>query len=177
MGPVIRCPDCQAENVTNALYCNQCGTYLLEDEIKKTDPLDTEETGWLGITADLERGSPPRPDHTPVAIRLKIGPEKREVELPLDKPLLIGRTDEDADIFPEIDVTDDIAPDKSVSRRHAVITKTENKVMIEDVGSINGTFINSRKLTPFVTEPLKNGDTLQLGTLLIEVEIVTDKEH
>lgn len=170
---MIICPACQAENVINALYCNQCGAYLLEDGRKKTDPLAADETGWMGETLEIESVARPQPSLAPTAIRLRIGPEKRIVEMSLEKSILIGRGDPDSNIFPEVDVTDDIAPDKSVSRRHAVITKTENQVIIEDVGSINGTYLNGKRVASHNPEPLNNGDTLQCGKLLIEIELVT----
>lgn len=172
---MIKCPTCQAENIINALYCNQCGAYLLEDDLKKTDPLAGDDTGWMGDTLEIESAARPQPGLAPAAIRLRIGPEKRVVEMSLEKPILIGRGDADSNIFPEIDVTDDIAPDKSVSRRHAVITKAENQVIVEDVGSINGTYVNGKRLASHNPEPLNNGDTLQCGKLLIEVELITNK--
>ena len=49
-------------------------------------------------------------------------------------------------------------------------------VIIEDQDSINGTFINSRKLAPYLPESLENGDTLHLGMVALEVKILTLKE-
>ena len=43
--------------------------------------------------------------------------------------------------------------------------------MVEDLGSINGTFINGKRLAPYLPEALHDGDQLQLGKLLIEVEL------
>ena len=43
--------------------------------------------------------------------------------------------------------------------------------MVEDLGSINGTFINGKRLAPYLPEVLSHGDQLQLGKLLIEVEL------
>ena len=97
------------------------------------------------------------------------------MEASLAQPILIGRRDTDSNIFPGLDVTDDIAPDKSVSRRHAVISRHENQVTIEDVGSINGTYVNGKRLASYDVEPLHDGDTIQCGRLLIEVEIVTER--
>jgi pSer/pThr/pTyr-binding forkhead associated (FHA) protein len=39
------------------------------------------------------------------------------------------------------------------------------------LGSANGTFINGKKLVPYLFESLNDGDLLQLGTLLIKVKI------
>ena len=59
----------------------------------------------------------------------------------------------------------------TVSRRHARILKREGTVVVEDLGSINGTFINGKRLAPYLPEALHDGDQLQLGKLLIEVEL------
>ena len=169
---MIKCPFCQISYVDNTIYCAECGHYLLEDEKRETDRLEDEKAGWLGehiepgIDSSLHVGS------RTLTIRFSIGSNKRVVELPLEKVVHIGRVDPNLNIFPEIDVTDDIAPEKSVSRRHARIARDGGRIIVEDLGSVNGTFINSKKLDPYLPEPLGSGDTLQLGTLLIEVEIL-----
>jgi pSer/pThr/pTyr-binding forkhead associated (FHA) protein len=58
-----------------------------------------------------------------------------------------------------------------MKRRHASIFKQGTGVLVEDMGSINGTFVNDKRLDPYLTEPLKDGDTLQLERLLIKVNL------
>lgn len=113
-----------------------------------------------------------QPGPKPRAIRLKIGANKREVEMPLGRIINIGRVDPASNTFPEIDLSVDGTPANSVSRRHARILKQDDTVVVEDGGSINGTFVNGKKLDPYLPEVLNDGDTLQLGTLLIEVKIL-----
>jgi len=91
------------------------------------------------------------------------------VDLPLTKEVIIGRLDPASDCFPEIDLTSDGGLKKGVSRRHAKITRRGNEVFIEDLGSMNGTFLNRKKLTPYLPQVLKNGDELQLGRLILRV--------
>jgi pSer/pThr/pTyr-binding forkhead associated (FHA) protein len=62
----------------------------------------------------------------------------------------IGRTP-DCDIF-----LDDV----TVSRRHAVVARAETGFAIEDLGSLNGTFLNRRRIE---RAPLENGDEVQIG--------------
>lgn len=108
----------------------------------------------------------------PIAIQLKIGADKkREVEVNLNKTINLGRVDPTATVFPEVDLTDEGPPAKSVSRRHARILRRENTVVLEDLGSINGTFVNGRKITPYVPVTLQDGDIMQLGRIPIEVAI------
>jgi len=60
-----------------------------------------------------------------------------------------------------------VLKDNSVSRVHARIDLAEGKVIIEDLGSSNGTFINGAKVSSFV---LNDGDTLEVGNFMFSVE-------
>jgi len=169
---VIKCPFCGTTHVANTLFCSECGTYLLEDDRRGTDPLGTDEIGWVGEGED-EHGSSPLVKGTgPLSIRLKIGDQERKVEASLEKAIHMGRLDPASDVFPEIDLTKDNGLEKGVSRRHARILKREGTVVVEDLGSINGTFINGKRLAPYLPEVLHQGDQLQLGKLLIEIELL-----
>jgi pSer/pThr/pTyr-binding forkhead associated (FHA) protein len=169
---MIKCQFCQATHVDNTIFCSECGYYLLEDTGRETDPLDTVEMDLrkqVGsepkMVTSLQRGG------EALAIRLKIGPNKREVEMPLNIITHLGRVDAAASVFPEVDLTDDSDVSHGVSRRHARILKQAGTVIIEDMGSINGTFVNGKRLDPYLPEILNDGDILCLGKLQIDVKI------
>ncbi|MEM7346845.1 MAG: FHA domain-containing protein [Chloroflexota bacterium] len=168
---MIKCPFCGTSHVANTLFCSECGTYLLEDDRRGTDPLGTDEIGWVGEGEEDIDDSDDVKGTGPLAIRLRIGESKREVEAPLNKAVHLGRLDPASDVFPEIDLTNDNGLEKGTSRRHARILKREGTVVIEDLGSINGTFVNGKRLAPYLPEVLNHGDQLQLGKLLVEVEM------
>ncbi len=168
---MIKCPFCGTTHVANTLFCSECGTYLLEDDQRGTDPLGTDEIGWVGEGEEGADDSPNAKGTGPLAIRLRIGDHAREIEAPLNKAVHLGRLDPASDVFPEIDLTNDNGLEKGVSRRHARILKREGTVVVEDLGSINGTFINGKRLAPYLPEVLHSQDQLQLGKLLIEVEM------
>jgi pSer/pThr/pTyr-binding forkhead associated (FHA) protein len=141
----------------------------LEDDQVGTDPLGTGEIGWIGTEEEgsehfAQQGS------GPLGVRLYIGESGREVVVPLTKAVHLGRLDPASDIIPEVDLSEDGGSQKGVSRRHARILKRGRTVMLEDLGSINGTFINGKRLAPYLAEALYDGDQVQLGTLLIEIE-------
>ena len=56
-------------------------------------------------------------------------------------------------------------PDNSVSRKHAVIRRTEEGFEIEDLGSTNGTFIGGQQISQTL---LNSGDTIRLGSFLFK---------
>jgi hypothetical protein len=60
-------------------------------------------------------------------------------------------------------------PDKEISRRHTAVRQTERGVEIEDLGSMNGTFVDGRRITDPVT--LTIGGTIEVGSSQIRVEV------
>jgi pSer/pThr/pTyr-binding forkhead associated (FHA) protein len=91
------------------------------------------------------------------------------LEVPLTKPIRLGRIDPREGVYPDVDLTTDLAMEHGVSREHACIFRRGNAVEVEDLASTNGTMLNGTRLAPYLPAPLKDGDQLQLGRLLIEV--------
>jgi len=73
-----------------------------------------------------------------------------EIELVKDE-FFIGR----------IEGNDLVVPEPSVSRRHARIIQQDHQILLEDLGSSNGTYINGQRLS--VPTLLKSGDSFTLG--------------
>lgn len=59
------------------------------------------------------------------------------------------------------DAADVTIPSSAVSRRHAKLTRENDGYVIEDLGSSNGTYVNSQKLT--APRALRAGDQIRLG--------------
>lgn len=55
------------------------------------------------------------------------------------------------------------------SRHHAVVTFDRGSLMLEDLNSLNGTFINRQRIYPGQVRPLKAGDVVQIGTVQLRV--------
>jgi pSer/pThr/pTyr-binding forkhead associated (FHA) protein len=146
---------------------------MLENNTQETDPLEITEIGWVGTNQNNNQRErlPLAAETSPLAIRLRIGRQKREVELLLNRVITLGRTDPASNVFPEVDLTYDGELAQSVSRRHAAITRQKGLIFVEDLASINGTFMNGKRLIPFVPEAISHGDIIQLGKLLIEVNL------
>ena len=174
---MIVCAFCQKAHVHNTLYCDECGTYLIEDDKRGTQPFGTEEKPSVSYMPGKSTHHPLshlEPD--PVILRLKIR-NNHKIEVLLEKSIYVGRQNGQAkNNAPDIDLSSEGIPAKSVSRRHARISQRGNVVIIEDQDSINGTYINCKKLAPYLPEALKNGDTLHLGMVAIEVNILTQEE-
>ena len=164
---MIKCPVCQAEHPENTLFCDECGSYLQGGNQKETDPLAAAEVTWMEREETVE--APEVEVTSPLGLKLAIPDSGRDMEVPLTKEVNIGRLDPASASFPDIDLTSDGGLEKGVSRRHAKITRRGSEVFIEDLGSINGIFLNRKKLTPYLPQALKSGDELQLGKLVLRV--------
>lgn len=61
-----------------------------------------------------------------------------------------------------------IGGESTVSRRHAEIVRTDGSLMVRDLGSTNGTFVNGVRIES--DSPLSLGDTVQFGAVRFKVE-------
>jgi hypothetical protein len=61
-----------------------------------------------------------------------------------------------------------VVDDESVSRQHAAVTRERDRVVLNDLGSTNGTWINGRRLSR--TQELHAGDTIRLGQVSMTFE-------
>jgi len=94
-----------------------------------------------------------------IVCRLRIQDEGRERLFTVgDRPIVIGRA-------PDCDVH---LPHESISRQHARIAREDDGWVLRDLGSKNGSRVNTFHVSEQV---LRNGDRLDLGALRIYVEI------
>ena len=78
---------------------------------------------------------------------------------------LIGRFDSVTGMHPEVDLTGE-DQSRNISRRHARLVVKEGKFFVaEEIGTMNGTFLNGKKLANGVLTPIKDGDELVLCRL------------
>lgn len=88
---------------------------------------------------------------------------------------VIGRSDNSSSYTPDIDLAIYSAQEKGVSRRHAVLVRYKGLVQVIDLDSVNGTFINGKRLSPQLPYNLNSGDRLSLANLdLIISRVVND---
>lgn len=84
---------------------------------------------------------------------------------------LIGRLDAEKGVFPDIDLTpyDDAL---GVSRRHAEVLRRGYRWFAQDLGSLNGTWLNDYQLTPGRPVALQPGDHITVGHILLRFDSV-----
>ena len=142
---IVYCQECGFQNPEASNYCARCGALLHKGEVsaETTQSLSPEEVGEL--------------EHEPVVglegpalVVRQGGGRAGESFHPTGERTRIGRSPE-CEIF-----LDDV----TVSRNHAVLIARADGYAVEDQGSLNGTFVNRRRID---TALLQGGDELQIG--------------
>ncbi len=147
---MITCPACGYEMGDAARFCAMCGERLSGTESTTTMPVLDDQTLTKELSSDDIAAIEELPVGSALLMVLK-GPAAGARFLLRDDRVVAGRRGE-SDIF-----LDDI----TVSRRHAAFIRKDGSFLIEDLGSLNGTYVNRRLLK----EPLllRNGDEVQIG--------------
>jgi pSer/pThr/pTyr-binding forkhead associated (FHA) protein len=83
----------------------------------------------------------------------------------------LGRVSEGQPVMPDVDLTPYQAYANGVSRLHAVLKRNGPRVVVKDLGSANGTYVNGKRLTPETERLLNHGDIVALGKLKFQVLI------
>jgi hypothetical protein len=166
---MIRCEDCGAAQSPGTLYCSECGRFLLADR-------DQAQEAPLPFTDALDRPHAPpllgqglAPSEAANFLTVVIPSSGRRIQLDLSQEIAVGRTDPANDHYPGLDLTEDQGSALGVSRMHATIQPSPEGVLLVDAGSANGTYLNGYHLPPQLPYPLRSGDEVRFGRLLVHV--------
>ena len=143
---MIVCPSCGSDNTPDSNYCRRCGSRLKSvdaAEVTLAFSLGDQDTGAARIPPDGLIAGPV------LLIRTGGGREGEVIALGVDV-LTIGRSPH-SDLF-----LDDV----TVSRHHARIILDDAGFTVEDLNSLNGTYVNRRRIE---RHQLSDGDELQIG--------------
>lgn len=143
------CNNCGHENPAESNFCSSCGAVLAQEQpgtdttmtfaaIKDAEP----EEEFAVPLEELEEGK--------ALLLVRKGPEAGS-KFSWDNEVVVAGREPDSDIF---------LGDVTVSRKHAEIRLEGSKFRIVDSGSLNGTFVNSKRVE---SAELSNGDEIQIG--------------
>jgi putative ABC transport system ATP-binding protein len=145
------------------------GTWVNDVRIVRPTRLHSGDVVRLGETL-LEVLGEPVPDPLaasgPSATVVESAPASGHVLLVREGPVAGQRLDVDSELVlgREADLTID---DPQISRRHAVIKPIDGALEVADLGSLNGTWVNGRRITTPVR--LSPGDVVKFGESVLEV--------
>jgi hypothetical protein len=158
------CPNCSHNNRVGVLICDNCGASIFDDLFRHTKEVraaapESVRTASLETRCLVEGSS--------VVIRIADAPTP--IRFVPEKPVVLGRVNNQNPRRPDIDLTVYRAFEKGVSCRHASIQQDENRLVIADLGSTNGTCVNGERLPPHEPCTLRDGDEVRLGNLFLKV--------
>jgi hypothetical protein len=166
---MIVCPNCQHQELPGALFCSECGAQLAftdklsKESIQKVEK-ETKKPVAEPVAAQPKSGSGSQ-------ISLNLIDAGKMLSLVGRNEFTLGRITEGQPILPDIDLTPFEAYSQGVSRLHAALKIINQRVVVVDLGSSNGTRVNGQKIVPNVDYPINHGDVLALGRLRIQMLI------
>ena len=145
----LHCSECGFVNPEGANYCQKCGAYLARPE-GHDEP--STLTYKIAETGDFERVDiEEMVEAEGAAVVIRSGGGRSGESFAIDRERMsIGRTP-DAPIF-----LDDV----TVSRNHALLVRRREGLYIDDLGSLNGTYVNRKRIESHL---LEDGDEIQVG--------------
>ena len=144
----LHCSECGFVNPEGANYCQRCGAHLTASEATN-EPATAAYR--VGETGEIEAVEIERVVAGGAALVIRAGGGRAGESFPLaGEHMSIGRRP-DSDVF-----LDDV----TVSRDHAILVRRGDEVFLDDLGSLNGTYVNRRRID---SHRLEDGDEVQIG--------------
>jgi len=159
------CPYCNFDNREGVFFCEECGQPFVGNQAVATSQLMPEDQAnsrgritWG--TARFDRTSS-------IVVHIRDHPDPISL-IPKDE-ILLGRSDNQSNVIPDLDVGPYGAAEQGVSRRHAAIRRGEDTLTLVDLGSTNGTHLNGQRLIPYQPRVLRDGDEIRMGKLVMHI--------
>ena len=131
----VHCPECGFVNPEGANYCQKCGAYLGRPEGADEPTTMTYKVDETGEYTPVDIEEEVEDAGAALVIRSGGGRAGESFQITGDR-MSIGRTP-DAGVF-----LDDV----TVSRNHALLVRRQDGIYIDDLGSLNGSYVNRRRI-------------------------------
>lgn len=141
------CERCFARNEAGNTFCKVCG-----EELPET---------LADVDGDVTRRLVPAAARAQLIVEVGNG---GIAEFWIEKDAsLVGRASQADGVAPDVDFTD-VDPNRLVSRRHAFILRKRGGFVVEDLESVNGSYLNGiQRLQPHAQTLLRDGDQVTFG--------------
>ncbi len=182
--PGTICPSCGHRNRPGTLVCDNCGTNLVggikaaigtRDLVSATEAAETsapllddaqlnavESAGGATFTDDM-------------VLRIEIEGGATPMLVYPKQEIILGRRDPNTGTLPDVDMTAYSGYRMGVSRTHASIRLQDKQLNLSDRGSSNGTFLNGTRLVAHRPYPLRDGDEIRLGQMVLKIYFQSNK--
>ena len=170
------CPVCGHPNVPGAVFCENCGAEM--SATPASQPIAEQAASPAETPVIVDETPLPEPAAQPApapfvpltAIPGGLTVRNTNASLPFPpgkQTIVLGREDPVSGIFPDIDLDPHGGLESGVGRQHARLVLQNGQVFLEDLDSVNGTALNRQRLAPRQPSPVKDGDEIRLGKLVL----------
>lgn len=156
------CSRCNTLNETAARYCLKCSAPLFHPTSLACPACRSDN---LPGEAYCEACGAALPS-TPYFVVVDNGLRLKAFNANLQEAVL-GRTDPLSGLVPDVNLESFAGAAGGLSRRHARLFVRDNQFWVEDLHSVNLTYLNNQKLDPEQPQRVKDGDLLRLGSLTL----------
>jgi hypothetical protein len=150
-----------------AMFCAECGAQLLGDDALTTQNISTDQ--FHSALPKVEQDMYQSFDGRDAWGSLHLLDTGQVLPLSSRNEFTLGRVSEGQPIMPDIDLSPYQAYAGGVSRLHAVIKQEGGRIVLMDLGSANGTYVNGKRLQANVEQMVHHGDIVALGKLKIQI--------
>jgi hypothetical protein len=161
-GRWIACARCHTAIEPGASYCQNCGQPL-PNPIGSACPMCAAPNSVSAVYCETCGAALPQRPYLIVVqsgLRLSLfSSDQAEV--------VVGRSDSLSGVSPDLDLEAYAGELAGLSRRHARFTWRDQRSWLEDLNSVNWTYLNNQRLLPEKPAPLNDGDLLRLGNVLL----------
>jgi predicted amidophosphoribosyltransferase len=174
----MTCSNCGSPVQPTDVFCDNCGQALTSSgsgfPASPQIPADYESDPLVAVASSAPAAAsapapPPAPAMPVQNPRLIVQSSGATLNLAAGKnEYLIGREDPVSGSFPDVDLVPYGGEEGGVSRRHAQIARNGGQFSIEDLNSVNYTFVNRQKVAPGAPHPLQDGDEIRLGRVVLQ---------
>ena len=162
------CAHCNTAIEPGASYCPHCGQSLPRSapigaacpQCAAVNPLHVAFCESCGAAVL----PPPHLIITASGLRLPLFTNDQTV-------VVAGRSDALSGTAPDLDLEPYAGELAGLSRRHARFSWRDDRCWLEDLNSVNWTYLNNQRLAPERPAPLNDGDLLRLGNVVLTFRI------
>ncbi len=167
MSDYVICASCGHHNNPQAVFCESCGDHLRASIFGEAgeDTVFVSGAALSDIINDSGRAYFGR------EARVHLHPINggAVIEVPdFTTGIVLGRGPAESKL-PLLDLSAYDAKAQGVSREHAYLTRVNATLVLEDAGTLNGTYLNGKRISPVQASIVCDGDTVGLGKLTFEI--------
>lgn len=124
--------------------------------------------GRKELRPSLDDTKRPIPDSIPETLYF-IMPDGKRLELPSDQEIIMGRRPRLEDPPVTIDLEGYQGHELGVSRQHAMLKVFKGALILVDLDSVNGTYVNEQRAMPLKRYAILDGSSIRLGGVTIKM--------